>query len=488
MSRSHCLRALLLAALGALITPSFAVRAQDEAAPDETGFDASFAGEGSGELPPEDGSFDPMAEGEGGGGSASGPRATGPRGATGAFSEHTARRSESPNNVLLALVLGGNLSFGNTRTANINASANLQLRDGPDVGVIEASFLYGLTQTPLLCRTVQEADPGDYPIGTEEFCGLEGMGMSPSARAPGFNDWSNFAMNLQWRARYDHFFDEENAFFAAHTGRVDPFAGVVPRLSAQIGWNHILLEETRRHTFAFDLGVDATLDVFGDAVRTQIVRQVDMGSTLPPLWGTDGRFMPQLLVRLIYVNQLNSALTYDTTLEALWDVADYTHLRGQWVNHFRSQIDRIFQMRLDLTGRFDSQPPGQAVAWNESPTTQTTTMFELIATLNLQGTFDVDGEAASASEDGEGGGGGGGGGGRGGGSRCTAGASCLRTTPARPSGGGGGGGGGGGEGRGGRSGGGRGTEDREGGDTGEGGESGEGDFQYETGPVGSDED
>lgn len=393
--------------------------------------------------------------GTGSGSSATGARVTaGPRGATGAFSEGMTQRATGGNNVLWTLTLGGTLTYGNARTGGVTASTSLQLRDGPDVGIIEASFQYSVAQAPLTCQVVRDP-PGGLTIdqAQRDFCNPEVMdpsmvALAPGTRAPGFNNWAETAVNLQWRARYDHYFDDENAVFVAHVGRADRFAGLVPRLAIQIGWNHVLMHE-RNHSLAFDLGADVTIDLFTDAVRNQIIRQTDPDLTMPPLvlpptWTTDYRVMPQVLLRINYINHLTNLFTYDTTFEAFWDVVDYTHLRFQWVNHFRSQIDNIFQFRLDLTGRFDSQPPGQAVSWNEDPIRQTTTMFEFVGTINLQGTFDLDGAPPPAAE-GEGGGhghgsggsgsssgssgssSGSGGGGSGGSRGCRAGESCLST-------------------------------------------------------------
>jgi hypothetical protein len=96
-------------------------------------------------------------------------------------------------------------------------------------------------------------------------------------------------------------------------------------------------------------------------------------------------------MQLAYVNHLNAALTYDTTFEALWDIPNPEHFRFEWVNRFRSAIETWLQISLDLTFRLDSLPPGQARSWNEVAF-QPTQMFDMLATLNLVGSFDLDGE------------------------------------------------------------------------------------------------
>jgi hypothetical protein len=297
-----------------------------------------------------------------------------------------------PDNVIWTLGGGGTLSYGNSRTAGLNLSTSFGVRRGDEVLVIEGSFLYAIAQSPLSCGAVQ-ANPAEYADvpGTIAFCGPSGTGMSPHARAPGFNDWAETAVNLNWRLRYDHFFDSNNAFYAQHRGRVDRFAGIRPRVGLSLGYSRVLFEELQ-HMLAIDLGVDGTFDIYPESIVAQTNAIVASGGTLPVLSGTDARFVPSVRLGVAYVNHLNPFLTYDTTFEALWDVVNQTHFRFEWVNHLRSAIDRTFQIRLDVTFRLDGLPPGQARAWVEDATTQTTTMFEVLTTLNLVGTFDLDGE------------------------------------------------------------------------------------------------
>lgn len=294
-----------------------------------------------------------------------------------------------PDDLLWTLAGGGTLSYGNARTAGLNISTSLGIRRGPDIGVVEGSFLYAIAQSPLSCGAVQ-ANPVEFPTGTVDYCGPSGTGMAARARAPGFNDWAETAANLGWRIRYDHFFDEANAFFLAHRGRLDRFAGVVPRLSVNLGYERLLFEE-RNHLLGLDLGIDGTFDLYSDPIRAQTQAIVARGGTLAPLSGTDARFVPSVRLMITYVNRLLGYFTYDTTFEALWDVVTPAHFRFEWVNHLRTTLDRIFQIRLDVTFRLDGLPPGQAQVWNEDPSVQTTTMFEVLTTLNLVGNFDLDG-------------------------------------------------------------------------------------------------
>ena len=69
------------------------------------------------------------------------------------------------------------------------------------------------------------------------------MAILLSHQATGSDDWAETAVNVNWRLRYDHFFDPANAFFLGHRGRVDRFAGIRPRLSLNFGYTRILFEE-----------------------------------------------------------------------------------------------------------------------------------------------------------------------------------------------------------------------------------------------------
>lgn len=295
-----------------------------------------------------------------------------------------------PDNVIWTLSGGGTLSYGNARSAAVNVQTSFGVRRGNEVLVIEGSFLYAIAQAPLSCGAVQ-ANPAEFPAGTVTFCGPSGAGMGPRVRAPGFNDWAENVVNLNWRLRYDHFFEANDAFYLMHRGRLDRFAGILPRVGLSLGYTRVLFEELE-HMLALDLGIDGTFDIYPPSIVAQTNAIVAGGGALPVLSGTDARFVPSVRLGVAYVNHLNPFLTYDTTFETLWDVANQTHFRFEWVNHLRSAIDRTFSIRLDVTFRLDGLPPGQARAWVEDATIQTTTMFEVLTTLNLVGTFDLDGE------------------------------------------------------------------------------------------------
>lgn len=308
------------------------------------------------------------------------------------FAEGAAADAAAPStdDIDLTLTAGGTLAYGNARTIGLNVAANLTIHEGSELFVAEASYVYGVAQSTRTCADVI-ATGG--PADALSHCMMAGV--DPTSRA-GFNDFAENASNLNWRLRYDHFFDADNALFVAHRGRIDYFAGLDLRLGFQLGYNRMLFRE-ENHTLAMDVGIDATVDIYSESVRAQNRTLVAAGTALPNLAGTDARFIPALRVQLAYVNHLSTALTYDTTFEALWDMPNPDHFRFEWVNRFRSAIETWLQISLDLTFRLDSLPPGQASSWNEIAF-QPTQMFDMLATLNLVGNFDIDGEPPPVEE------------------------------------------------------------------------------------------
>lgn len=314
------------------------------------------------------------------------------------FTESAGTGPADTDDIDLALNAGGMLNYGNANAGGINASGNLTIREGMELFVAEASYVWGIGGAYPSCGDVRAADPGDPRfVDARAFCDPGGgMPAQPDgSRAAGL-DWRENASNLNWRLRVDHFFDGDNALFVAHRGRVDYFAGLDLRLGIQLGYNRMLLRE-ENHTLALDLGVDTTIDLYSQSVRAQNQALLDMGTALPNLANADLRFIPALRVQLAYVNHLNAALTYDTTFEVLWDIPNPDHLRFEWVNHLRSAVDTWLQVSLDVTFRLDSLPPGQAASWNEAPG-QPTTMFDLLTTLNLVGNFNLDGEPETVQD------------------------------------------------------------------------------------------
>lgn len=306
----------------------------------------------------------------------------------------------SDRDLRLQLTAGGTGALGNTQSVGFNVGASIEYRDGADQIGAELTYLYGYAQQPLSCA----ADP--LGIGC---AALDPTMMTPSSvRAGGFQDWAESANNLNWRLRYDHFFDEDNSVFAAHRGRRDPFAGLDVRLTIQAGYSRNLFREENHRLWA-DLGIDATYDDYSATVQRQLETT---RPSLPPLQSYDSRFVPSVRVFLGYDNHTNESLTFKTGLEVLWNVVNPSHFRFDWQNQIRSRINGFLELGIDVTLRLDAQPPGQGATWRENvayvnpmdPTMtpragQVTRMFDMITTLNLVGTFDLDGERQAAAEE-----------------------------------------------------------------------------------------
>jgi len=207
-----------------------------------------------------------------------------------------------------------------------------------------------------------------------------------------FLDWVDSSNNFTGRLRYDFFADPDNSVFVVGRVRADPFALLQPRIQAQAGWLHNLMREDK-HRFWFELGADVTYDNFGEPIVLNAASMLTSNDRA--LFAARGF--------LGYSNEINDVLTWNSGLEVLWVFArtpqeiDPAHFRFEWINQFRSTIEDWFQLSLDITARLDSQPPGQESPWDEQGR-QPTQMFDLIATLNLVGNFDLDGEPAAEPE------------------------------------------------------------------------------------------
>ncbi|MBX3268978.1 MAG: DUF481 domain-containing protein [Sandaracinaceae bacterium] len=263
----------------------------------------------------------------------------------------------------LQLTAGAALAYGNARNFAVNLGGNFNVRRDQHAFLAEVGWIFGMT-------AVRD---------------------DPAMMMYDFGDFAETTNNFTGRLRYDFFVDDDNALFGVFRARRDPFANLEPRVQAQVGYLRNLLREDK-HRFWVEIGVDYSYDRFSDGLL-----EVGGGvqSTDRSLFAARGF--------IGYTNEINSALTYTTGLEVLWVVlrapaaVDPGHFRFEWVNRFRSQIEDWLQVSLDITGRFDSQPPGQASPWDEQGG-QPTQMFDLITTLNLVGNFDLDGTPAAEEE------------------------------------------------------------------------------------------
>jgi hypothetical protein len=256
------------------------------------------------------------------------------------------------NDVRLALSAGTSLTYGNARNLAINLGADFQLRWDEHALAANVSWIYGMA-------SLRGADP-----------------MMPTE----FGDWAESANNATWKLRYDYFITPEDAVFIVVKGRYDPFAQLTPRIGLQAGYMRNIVRE-ENHRFWVEAGYDFTYDFFPQPLQ---IGTDDMGN---PLLATE-RQLHSLRLFIGYDNRINEVLTYTTGFEALMRLDRPEHWRFEWVNQFRSKLMEWLQISLDVTGRLDSLPPGQAEAWNEQGM-QPAQMFDLIVTLNVVGTFDL---------------------------------------------------------------------------------------------------
>ncbi len=272
--------------------------------------------------------------------------------------ERVAARADE-DDVRLTLTAGSALTYGNARNFAVNLGGDFLVRMGQHAFTAQIQWVYGLASLRDTATMV-------------------------------FSPWADSANNLTWKLRYDFFITPDDALFIAHRGRRDPFAALEPRIGAQIGYARNFFRE-ENHRMWGEIGYDFTYDHFPMAL------QVGVDDMNMPVLSTD-RSLHSLRLFIGYENRLNEVLTYVTGLEALMRLDRPEHWRFEWINQLRSKLADWLQIGLDLTGRLDSLPPGQAEAWNEAPV-QPTQMLDVLVTLNLVGTFDMFTAAAAEEEE-----------------------------------------------------------------------------------------
>ncbi|MGF1466743.1 MAG: DUF481 domain-containing protein [Sandaracinaceae bacterium] len=276
------------------------------------------------------------------------------------FRASTASR-ETEDVTRLVVNLGGALSQGNARTYAFNLGAQFALRRTIHAFLAEASWLYARAQTR----------PDDSRMFDPE------------------RDTTN---NANWRLRYDLFVTPRDSLFAVHRGRNDPFANLQPRLAGQVGYAHYYLQE-EKHKFWSEIGFDYTYDNFGEEIN-----------------GATDRNLFSLRAFIGYINRLHDVLTYETGVEAIGNMLDpsrgmdnpimagaFSQWRFEWDNKIRSKIEDWLQLSIDAVFRFDSLPPGQLRAFDrrpdqappDDPLVDRLEMWDITATINLVGTFDL---------------------------------------------------------------------------------------------------
>ena len=282
----------------------------------------------------------------------------------GAANTERVAAANADDDLRLQLTAGASGTYGNARNIAINLAGLFAVRRGQHSFLFEAGWVYGLAATRV------DPEMMMYDFGTP-------------------NENTN---NFTSRLRYDFFLDPDDALFLVAKARRDPFARLEPRITLQGGYLRNLFRE-ENHRLWGEIGYDFTYDRFGTPVPLQVGVD-DMGNPIL----ADDRALHSLRLYVGYSNHLTDTLTYDTGLEALMRFDRPEHWRFEWTNQIRSKIEDWLQISLDVTVRVDSLPPGQAEAWNEQAN-QPTQMTDLLATLNLVGTFDIDGTPAEEEEE-----------------------------------------------------------------------------------------
>lgn len=233
--------------------------------------------------------------------------------------------------------LGAVLNLGNTRSWTVTGGTNFRIRRGPHAYAAEGNLNYGQADLP-------EQDP--------------------MAEDPGFVDT---ARSVNLKTRYDYFFTEMDAIFAAAVYRWDTFAGLDARLQGQVGYLRNFFKEEKQR-FWGEIGYDVTYDNFhpdplpdpDDPTMT-----LDGSQVVHSLRGFAG-----------YDNHVNEAVTLATGLEALMNVQDPKDTRINWDATMTSKLVDKLSMELKVLVKFDNVP----VPGNEKTdfTTQLNLVYQLI--------------------------------------------------------------------------------------------------------------
>jgi hypothetical protein len=264
--------------------------------------------------------------------------------------EETAADRWEHNLTRFRLTAGSSLTWGNARALAFNLGGAFELKRDIHGVLAEIGWVYGVQM-------------------------LRDMMMPPV-----YGPLNESANNLTWRARYDLFVTQDDVVFMTHRGRRDPFASLDPRISFQVGYMRNFFREDH-HRFWGELGYDLTYDHF--------LTPVMLGPTL-----RSDRLLHSLRAFIGYENALNELLTYRGGFEWLMNLELPEHMRMEWTNQLRSKIMEWLEIALDFTLRVDSRPPGQLIAWNDSAASSVTgiQMVDVLSTLNLVGTFDLERE------------------------------------------------------------------------------------------------
>ena len=262
---------------------------------------------------------------------------------------------DKPDEVLsLAISAGGVLAHGNTRSWTANAGTKLRLvRDRHGLS-LDWTFAYGRA----------DLTPNDDAVGYEDT-----------------------VRNSNARLRYDFFFTEHNAVFAAVAHRWDTFAGLDTRLQGQIGYLRTFVSGGK-HRLWGEIGYDVTWDNFDPEAIQDPATEGDV--LCDPMQGApadvaarpeicqypDTQVVHAARAYVGYENSLNEAVQVNAGLEALLNLQEPKDLRLNFDAGITSSLYDALSLELKLKVLFDNVPV---------PDKQKT---DLLVTLNLVYTVD----------------------------------------------------------------------------------------------------
>lgn len=259
-----------------------------------------------------------------------------------AASQHTEAVSlEAPetDSTKLVLTAGGVLQTGNTEALLVNSGALFELVRGNHAFTANMTWVLGLSE--------------------------------------GFELSEPTAHNINGRARYDIFFTDNDAAFAAFVLRWDRFAGLAPRLQGQIGYLRNLLQEVDaegavQHRLWGEVGYDITGDYFDYDL-------IDPNSMIPAEDRINSETIHSARLFVGYQKVVNENLSVRASAEGLINLEDPGDSRVNAEAAATVAVADNLQAELLFRVQIDTDPPGSGV--NEAKPVDTTTQLNLVYTM-----------------------------------------------------------------------------------------------------------
>jgi putative salt-induced outer membrane protein YdiY len=247
--------------------------------------------------------------------------------------------SESPEEEAKAEVdwslnAGGAINTGNTRSWNLNAGTNFELLKKEHHLTIGALFNFGRA----------DATPTDPTTG-----------------------YSTVSRQLFFNSRYEYFFADKDAVWAALGYRWDPLAGFRAQLLANVGYLRAFIK-TDKHYFAGRVGYSYTFENY----------------EVPPSMLTDNSNIHGLLAALDYENRLNEHVEFLSSITTIYNLNEIAVQNAMPFQDIRIYLTAALLSKLTdqlaFEARFlmlyDRLPAGADLM-----KTDTTTIFSLVYTL-----------------------------------------------------------------------------------------------------------